>query len=108
MIDTPGTTGTEKALAVTVNILVWRSLVEAVGGKGWAGALIAAFGMSVAADPSSPPILGKLGGIISAPGAVTVSIIRDGGTLGAQADAASSSSKTPGDVIDVDFGRKKE
>ena len=77
MIDE--TTGTEKALAIAVNVLVWRGVADAAGRPGWWGALLAAVGMAVAADPTAPPTLAKIGGIVSAPGALTVTVLRDKG-----------------------------
>jgi len=73
------TTGTEKALAVAVNVLVWRGLADAAGRPGWWGAMLAAVGMAVAADPTAPPLLAKIGGVVSAPGALTVTVLRDRG-----------------------------
>jgi hypothetical protein len=73
------TTGTEKALAVAVNVLVWRGLADAAGRPGWWGAMLAAVGMAVAADPTAPPLLAKIGGVVSAPGALTVTVLRDSG-----------------------------
>ncbi len=69
-------TPTEKALAVAVNILVWRGIWDAIGRPGWEGSILAGFGMAAAADPDAPAILSKLGGIISTPGAITVTVLR--------------------------------
>jgi len=69
-------TPTEKALAVAVNILVWRGIWDAIGRPGWEGSILAGFGMAAAADPDAPAILSKIGGIISTPGAITVTVLR--------------------------------
>jgi hypothetical protein len=82
-----GTTGTEKALAVAVNVLVWRGLADAAGRPGWWGAMLAAVGMAIAADPTTPPLLAKIGGIVSAPGALTVTVLRDQGITEQAADS---------------------
>ena len=69
-------TPTEKALAVAVNILVWRGIWDAIGRPGWEGSILAGFGMAAAADPEAPKLLSKIGGIIATPGAITVTVLR--------------------------------
>lgn len=84
------TSGTEKALAVAINVLVWRGLADAAGRPGWWGAMLAAVGMAVAADPTAPPLLAKLGGIVSAPGALTVTVLRDTGITDLNGETATA------------------
>ena len=102
----PEATPTEKALAVAVNILVWRGIWDAIGRPGWEGSILAGFGMAAAADPDAPQLLSKLGGIISTPGAITVTVLRQ--TQELQAELAGDPPKEASWTANNSNGNTKE
>ena len=72
-------TSVEKVLAALVNLEVAGQVSSALGGPKWAGRLISALGMAAAGDDSVPKSLRAIGRVVAAPGALTVSVLRDHG-----------------------------
>jgi hypothetical protein len=70
-------TDTDFVIAASVNVLTLRAIAAGVGAPGWAGAMVAAAAMAIAGDETVDPQLRKIAGALSAPGAVTVQILKD-------------------------------
>jgi len=72
-------TSVEKVLAALVNLEVAGHVATALGAPKWTGRLTSALGMAAAGDPDMPKALQTVGRIVAAPGALTVSVLRDHG-----------------------------
>ena len=75
-LDSPAS-ATEKVLGVGVNILFWRGVFDALGLPAVLGALVAAGSMTIAADPAASRKLRQVAGVLAAPGAMTIQVLRE-------------------------------
>lgn len=98
-------TSVERVLAALVNLEVAGHVASALGAPKWAGRLTSALGMAAAGDPSMPQTLQTIGRIVAAPGALTVSVLRDRGipVLENAAETAKGATKTVWESVDAEF-----
>jgi hypothetical protein len=77
MSDTPTKlSGSDFAIAATVNVLLYRSLAVAINPRaGWIGGGLAGLSMAIAMDPKVPIGARKIAGAASSPGALVVRLI---------------------------------
>lgn len=83
-MDNQGT-ASELAIAAIVNVVVYRALFAVVRLPGWLGGALAAGSMAVATDQTASARARQLAGALSAPGAVTVQILRQNKLINGQA-----------------------
>ena len=68
--------GSDFAIAAAVNVLLYRTVAVSLKAPGWVGGAAAAIAMSLAVDPNAPANARKIGGAISAPGALAIQLFR--------------------------------
>jgi len=103
-------TSVERVLAALVNLEVAGHVADAMGAPKWAGRLTSALGMAAAGDQSMPKTLQTIGRIVAAPGALTVSVLRDRGipVLENAAETAKGAAGTVWDSVDAEFSTMEE
>jgi|TARA_R110000803_G_C11980763_1_gene320722 hypothetical protein len=103
-------TSVERVLAALVNLEVAGQVAVALGAPKWTGRLTSALGMAAAGDKSMPQALQTMGRIVAAPGALTVSVLRNQGipVLENAADKASYGAGRVWEAVDAEFTTEKE
>ena len=98
-------TALEKVAAATVNVVFWRSALQAAGLPAWAGAAFAAVSMAAVGDEDIHPNVRRVAALGAAPGAVVVSILREQGAIVGPAPATRPKRETTAgdDVIDAEY-----
>lgn len=98
-------TSVERVFAALVNLEVAGHATEAMGGPRWLGRLVAGLGMAAAGDPSMPPLIQSAGKVVSAPGALTVALLRDHGVpvIEGAANKAKGAAEKVRDAVDAEF-----
>jgi hypothetical protein len=68
--------GSDFAIAATVNVLLFRGAAVYLKVPGWMGGAAAAVAMAIAVDPTAAPGARQVAGALSAPGALAIKLIR--------------------------------
>lgn len=71
----------ERAVAVSVNVTLYGMVAGSLGAPRVVGVVLAAIAMALAVDERVSPGWRKIGGLLAAPGAVAVSVLREQGVL---------------------------
>ena len=107
--DPQRATSVEKVFGALVNLAVGGYVAEALGAPAWVGRAVSALGMAAVADESVPPALRAIGRATSAPGALTIGLLRDQGipVLEKTADSMRRAGDKVSAAVDAEFSEVK-
>lgn len=98
-------TSVEKVFGALINLAIGGYIAEAVGAPKWAGRAVSALGMAAVSDESVPPFLRAIGAATSAPGALTIALLREQGVplVERTADNLRQAGDKMRDAVDAEF-----
>lgn len=110
MSDPQKATSVEKVFGALINLAVGGYVAESMGAPAWVGRAVSALGMAAVNDPSVPPALRAIGRATSAPGALTIGLLRDQGipVLEKTAETVRRAGDRVGSVVDAEFSDVRE